>query len=210
MTTRAQLRTSLRERLEDTSGSPLWSDAALNDFLTGAVREYGVRFPRPATAVTATVAPGAATVALPAAVVEAAIVAVRDGRGRDVPPATERFGSAPADATGLAQGWRVWAGTLRLQRPATGDEAGAWAIDFLSGRELVADDVSAQPIEPGDEPIVIVLAAAQALQRRAIEDTKRGVKTSPVEGPAVRARIEAERLIAARKRRVRGGYLPLA
>ena len=130
MTTRAQLRTSIRERLEDTSGSPLWTDTALNEFLVTAVRIYGTRLPRPATATTAAVTAGATSVTLPAGVVETAIVAVRDGNGRDVPPATERFGPAPADATGLIQAWRVWSGTLRLQRPATGDETGVWAIDL--------------------------------------------------------------------------------
>ena len=209
MTTRAQLRTSIRERLEDTSGSPLWTDTALNEFLVTAVRIYGARLPRPATTATAAVTVGATSVVLPAGVGENAIVAVRDAHGRDVAPATDRFGPAPADASGLVQAWRVWAGTLRLQRPVTGDEAGAWAIDSLSGRELVADDVSPQPIESGDESIVIALAAAQALERRAIEDAKRGAKTSPVDGPAARCRAEAERLIAARKRRVRGGFLVL-
>jgi hypothetical protein len=210
MTTRAQLRTSIRERLEDTSGSPLWTDTALNEFLVTAVRTYGARLPRPATATTAAVAAGATSVALPAGVVETAIVAVRDSSGRDVPPATERFGPAPADASGLTQAWRVWAGTLCLQRAASGDDVGAWTIDYLGGRELVAEDVSVQPVEPGDEPIVIALAAAQALQRRAIEDVKRSPKSSQADGPAARLRDEAERLIAARKRRVRASYLPLA
>jgi hypothetical protein len=210
MTTRAQLRISIRERLEDTSGSPLWTDAALNEFLGTALRIYGARLPRPATATTAAVMAGATSITLPAGVVETAIVAVRDGSGRDVPPATERFGPAAADAASLRQAWRVWAGTVRLQRAASGDELGVWAIDYLGGRELVADDVSPQPIESGDEPIVIALAAAQALQRRAIEDIKRSPKSSPADGPAARLRDEAETLIAARKRRVRGGYLPLA
>lgn len=207
MTTRAQLRISIRERLEDTSGSPLWTDTALNEFLVAAVRVYGTRLPRPGTATTGAVTAGATSVALPAGVVETAVVSVRDGNGRDVPPATERFGPAPADAAGLTQAWRVWSGTVRLQRAASGDEVGVWTIDYLGGRELVADDVSSQPIEPGDEPIVIALAAAQALERRAIEDVKRSTKASPADGPASRFRDEAERLIAARKRRVRGGYL---
>src|SRR3954451_4861713 len=114
MTTRAQLRTSIRERLEDTTGSPLWTDAALNEFLVTAMRIYGTRLPRPTTTPTAAVTAGASSISLPAGVVETAIVAVRDGSGRDVPPATERFGPAPADAAGLVQAWRVWAGTLRL------------------------------------------------------------------------------------------------
>ena len=174
MATRAQLRTTLRERLEDTSGTPLWADAALNEFLAAAVRAYGATFPRQATAATAALVAGNTGVALPAGVPERGIVAVRDAHGRDVPKATERQGPAPADATGLMQAWSVWAGTLRLQRPVGGDEVGAWAIDYLGGRELVADDVSQQPIEAGDEPIVVALAGAQAMERRMVEDAKRG------------------------------------
>jgi hypothetical protein len=212
MATRLQLRTTIREHLEDASGSPLWSDAALNEFLAAAVRAYGTSFPRQATAATDPIAAGATSVALPAGLVAlaAGIVAVRDARGRDVPRATERSGPAPADATGLVQTWSSWAGTLRLQRPAGGDEAGSWAIDYLAGRELIADDVSPQPVEAGDEPIVVALAAAQAMKRRLVEDAKRG---APLAGPAAAVaafRDEAERLIAARKRRVRAGFVTLA
>jgi hypothetical protein len=155
MATRAQLRTTLRERLEDTSGTPLWADTALNEFLTAAMRAYGATFPRQAAAATAALVAGNTSVALPTGIPERGIVAVRDAHGRDVPKATERQGPAPADATGLMQAWSVWAGTLRLQRPVGGDEVGAWAIDYLGGRELVGDDVSQQPIEAGDEPIVV-------------------------------------------------------
>src|ERR687893_818248 len=52
MTTRLQLRTTIREILEDTTGAPLWSDAALNEYLAAGMRAYGVRFPRQATAAT--------------------------------------------------------------------------------------------------------------------------------------------------------------
>jgi hypothetical protein len=210
MATRLQLRTTIREYLEDSSGSPLWSDAALNEFLAAAMRAYGTSFPRQATAATDPIAAGATSVVLPVGLVATGIVAVRDARGRDVPRATARSGPAPADATGLVQAWSSWAGTLRLQRPAGGDEAGSWAIDYLAGREFVADDVSPQPVEPGDEPIVVALAAAQAMKRRLVEDAKRG---APLAGPAeavARFRDEAERLIAARKRRVRAGFVTLA
>ena len=176
MTTRLQLRTTIREYLEDlvATGTPLWSDAALNEFLAAAMRAYGARFPRQATATTDPIAAGATSVALPAGLLATGIVAVRDARGRDVPRASQRQGPAPIDATGLIQAWSAWAGTLRLQRPAGGDEVGVWAIDYLAGRELVADDVSQQPVEPGDEPIVVALAAAQAMKRRLVEDAKRG------------------------------------
>src|SRR5215207_9578729 len=210
MATRAQLRTTLRERLEDTSGSPLWSDGALNEYLVGAVRTYGGTFPRQATAATAALVAGTTGVALPAGVPERGIVAVRDAHGRDVPKATERQGPAPADASGLMQAWSVWAGTLRLQRPVGGDEVGAWAIDYLGSRELVADDVTQQPIEAGDEPIVVALAGMQAMERRMVEDAKRRAVVTGVADSAMRFADEASRLIAARKRRVRAGSVTLA
>jgi hypothetical protein len=210
MTTRAELRNTVRERLEDASGSPLWSDAALNDYLATAVRAYGVAFPRPATAATAGLALGVVAVALPAGVFETGIVAVRDSRGRDVPPMSERQGPDPLDATGLVQGWKVWGGQQWLQRPVACDEAGAWAIDYLGGRELAGDDGSQQPIESGDEPIVVALAAAQALERRAIEDAKRGTRASAIDAAAAAFRDEALALMAGRKRRVRSGSLVTA
>jgi hypothetical protein len=124
MTTRLQLKTTIREILEDTTGAPLWSDAALNEFLAAAMCAYGAIFPRQATAPTDPIAAAATSAALPAGVLATGIVAVRDARGRDVPRASQRSGPAPTDATGLIQAWNVWAGTLRLQRPAAGDEVG--------------------------------------------------------------------------------------
>jgi hypothetical protein len=210
MATRAALRGALRERLEDDSATPLWSDAALNEYLANAIRSYGARFPRPATGVTGPLALGATSAPLPQGIADAGVVAVRDARGRDVPRMAERPGPAPDEAAGLPQAWRVWAGTLRLQRPTRGDEAGVWQIDHLAGREPVDDDGSAQPIEAGDEPIVVALAAAQVLERRAVEDAKRGTRTEALEARAAGFRAEAERLTAGRKRRARGGFIPVA
>src|SRR5215210_2002717 len=107
MATRLQLRTTIREYLEDSSGSPLWSDAALNEFLAAAIRAYGTSFRRQATAATDPIAAGAISVARPAGLVATGIVAVRDARGRDVPRASQRQGPAPSDATGLDQDWSV-------------------------------------------------------------------------------------------------------
>lgn len=210
MTTRLQLRATIREYLEDTTGAPLWSDPTLNEFLASAMRVYGARFPRQATAATDPIAAGATSVALPAGLLAARIVAVRDARGRDVPPASQRLGPAPIDATGLLQAWSVWAGTLRLQRPAAGDEVGVWIIDHLTGRELVGDDVSPQPVEPGDEPIVVALAAAQAMKRRLVEDAKRGAPLAGAAEAVATFTAEAERLVTARRRSIRGGFTALA
>ena len=49
MTTRLELRTALRLRLEDSGVAPLWDDATLNEILAAAIRAYGVAVPRQVT-----------------------------------------------------------------------------------------------------------------------------------------------------------------
>jgi len=208
--TRAELRASVRERLEDAGANPLWSDAALDEFLAAAVRVYGASVPRPASTAVSVTGTAVTSVPLPAGVPEAGVVAVRDARGRDIPRGSGLPGPAPADAGGLGQAWRPWAGALRLQRGPRGDELGLWAVDWLAGRELAPDDVSQQPIEAGDEPVVVALAAAQAVERRMVEDAKRGNRTRDLAAAAGRFREEAALLLARRRRRARGGALVLA
>lgn len=45
MTTRAQLITKIRTELDDSSGSPLWSAALLNQFLENAINQFSLDFP---------------------------------------------------------------------------------------------------------------------------------------------------------------------
>jgi hypothetical protein len=45
MTTRLQPGTTIRERLEEATGTPLRSGAALNAYLAATIRAYGTRFP---------------------------------------------------------------------------------------------------------------------------------------------------------------------
>jgi hypothetical protein len=65
-------------------------------------------------------------------------------------------------------------------------------------------------MESGDEPIVVALAAAQAMKRRLVEDAKRGVPLAGSVAVVATLTAEAERLIAGRKRRVRGSFTALA
>jgi len=58
MTTRAELRTALRQRLEDTGAGALWDDATLNEAMGGAIRTYGARFPQEAVVSVAVVVGG--------------------------------------------------------------------------------------------------------------------------------------------------------
>lgn len=211
MTTRLELRTSLRERLEDTGSAPLWSDAALNAWLGEAVRQYGVQVPAQATATTAAVAAGDLAVTLPAGVAAEAIVAVRDAAGATVPRSDGHVpDGVPAQRRRTAQGWSAWGATLRLRRAAAGaDDLGPWSIDYAAGRELTGNDLDPQPIVAGDEPVIVALAAALALGQRAVERGKRGDATAAqaMQASADTARDEAATLLAARRRRPRTGFL---
>jgi hypothetical protein len=211
MTTRAELRTSLRERLEDTGAAPLWSDAALNEFLVQAMREYGVANPLQTTAATVAVLVDALSVVLPANVDPDEIVAVRNPGGATVPRFDDRVsGAARLDGKGVAQGWYAWGTTLRFQRKIAGaDEIGVWSIDYAGGRELVQSDVGAQPIVAGDEPLVVAIAAATSFDRRAAEYGKRGdaVASKEMREIAAAVREEVQRMISARRRRPRSGFL---
>lgn len=211
MTTRLQLRTSLRERLEDTGAAPLWTDAALNDWLGQAVALYGVQVPAQATAATGAITGGATSVALPGGVEAEGVVAVRNVAGETVSRFDDKAtGAAPLDSRGLAQGWVAWGTMLRFRRPIVGSaEIGVWSIDHAGGRVLVADDVTSQPIVVGDEPIIVTLATAMAMDRRAAEYGKRGDDDASKEMRAVAAamRAEADAMIGARRRRPRSGFL---
>jgi hypothetical protein len=210
MPTRAELRTVLRRRLEDAGASPLWDDATLNDALEGAIRRYGARFPREAVA-TVNVTAGATSVPVATAGIEGERIArVRDETGALVPRMSETPGASGngAGAAGLEQSWRWWSGELRLQRPAAA--TGSWTIEYRGPRSVPPDDAATIDVAVGDEEIVLALAAAIALRRRAVEDGKRGAYgrgASPVLVLAERAEVEAERLIGRRKRRATGGWL---
>ena len=203
MVTRAELRSSLRQRLEDTGAGPLWDDTALNDALAGAMRGYGARAPKEATA-TIVVAAGATRIAVAAPVIDPTrIVRVLDGSGVVVERLADGEGLGEGDL-GAAQGWRWWEATLILQRPAT---AGSWQIEYLAPRIVPTDDGSPVDLLPGDEEIVVALAQATALRRRATEDGKRGSRAGGLAALAETARVEAARLLNARRRRARGGWL---
>ena len=160
---------------------------------------------------TSTVTAGDLSITLPAGVTAEAVVAVRNVAGTIVARADDRVaGSSPRQSPGATQGWSAWGGTLRLRRAAAGtDEIGAWSIDSLGGRELAGNDLDPQPVEAGDAAAIVALAAAMALERRAVESGKRGDTTAAREMRAIAdaARNEAATLLAARRRRPRGGFL---
>jgi hypothetical protein len=205
MTTRLDLRTAMRQQLEDTSGTPLWDDATLNDFLDTAMRHYGVRFPREQTTTVAVTA-GELRIPVTPEIEAEQVQRIFDADGVLV-PRQQAFDPHDTPAVVTGQAWRWWNSTLILNQPAAG--AGDWTIEHRAGRSLPDDDTTAADIIPGDEEIVVQLAIAAALRRRAIEDGKRGFgrHDSTVTLAAEHATTRAGQLIAARFRRARGGWL---
>lgn len=209
MSTRLSLRASVRARLEDTGGSPLFADADLNSFLADAVQEYGQHAPLRGLA-TAVVALDATQLSLPAGVPNLGTYRVRDGAGNDVRRQAARYGFGPAESTFTEQSWRENAGVIYLQRKVGSSEAGTWSLDYRRDRVLVADDVTAQPIEPGDEAVIVELVVARVYERRLFEDAKRGVRNSDLRVLVERSRKRADDMMRDGSRRARQGWLDVA
>ena len=204
MTTRLDLRTGARRRLEDAGVNPLWDDASLNDFIADSIRRYGVRFPAERTV---TVVAGTSATSLPVipAIDSIQIVRVTDPHGTVVPrQMREGRDFGPGGAPG-AQEWRWWNQTLLLARPAA---LGDWTIDYLGGRTAPVDDVAAVDLIGGDEEIVVLMTVSTALRRRAVENGKRGDARAAMEMEHAAEDFDglARNLIAGRKRRVRGSW----
>jgi hypothetical protein len=105
------------------------------------------------------------------------------------------------DRDEAGQGWRWWAGEIRLAKPA---RAGSWIVEWHRPRLLPATDADAVPVNSGDEGAVTLIAAGSALRRRAVEEAKRGGRG--VEGLLALAQeweATGERQARARGRNVR-------
>lgn len=201
MTTRADLRTALRLRLEDTGLAPLWDDATLNECIGAAIRAYGVAVPRQVTT-GVTVPAGVKKVITGVTLDPARIARVTDAAGIWVPPWPPWDVQDAAGRRTPGQAWRWWNGDLILAEPAAASGAGIWMVEHWAGRLPPASDGDAGDVLPGDEEIVLGFAQAAALARRAVEDAKRGIRGDTA-ARADLARAAAERLLARRGRRAR-------
>jgi hypothetical protein len=199
MTTRLELRTALRLRLEDCGPTPLWDDATLNESLAAAIRAYGVAAPRQVTT-GVTVPVGATKVATGVALDPNRIARVTDASGIWVPP-WPPWEDRPGQRT-PGQAWRWWAEELILAEPTAPSSAGLWTVEHLTGRTPPATDGEAVDVLSGDEEIVLAYAQAAALARRAVEDAKRGIGADAA-ARAESAREHAEHLLGRRGRRAR-------
>ena len=199
MTTRLTLRTALRVRLEDATATPLWDDASLNQALAEAMGRYGARVSierRLSVAIPA----ATTTIAVATPLSTRQVIRVVDARGEPVPRA---WGQSPRGGDG--QAWRWWGGALVLALPLGSPQT--WTIEHLGPRPLPADDVTAVEVDPGDDDLVVGLAASASLVRRAVEDAKRGLTPQPVAMLAAAIEAESGERLRVRSRRATGGSL---
>ena len=203
MTTRLELRSTLRRRLEDTTVSPLWDDVTLNEALWNSLIRLGVRIPKEATVSVPIVAGQTSIPVMPTLPYER-VLRVFDGDGYLVPESV----SAGDSGIGAKTTWRWWNGSLVLSR-ALGSPA-TWSIEYRATPTMPVDDVSPVDIAIEDEPILVAMAAESVLRIRAVEEMKRMGNSRVPTNMAELAMAEAVRLIQDRKRRVRSGFLQAA
>lgn len=207
MANRAQLRGMLRNRLEDAGPDPLWTDDILNDAIAEAIRRYSTNIPKQKVTGIA-VLPGDQEIEMPESVNALRVVRVFDDRG-NLWPRWDGSGEAPpVPVTRTGETWRVWANALLLGVPAT--RSGLWRLEYLVHREAPVNDIDALDIQPNDEDILIALALAVALSRRAISEGKRYTGKSgvhPLAAAARAAQVDADRMFWTRTQRARGGNL---
>ena len=211
MTTRTQMRTMLRRRLADEGPDPLWEDDFLNDAIAEGIRRYSTHVPRQEVAAVAVQA-GDREVEMPENVNALRVARVFDDQGMlwrrwegsgEPPPVPYGHAGGARDAT-----WRVWANALLLGMPAP--RTGLWRIEHLVHRMEPVDDLAPLDIQPNDEDIVVALALAVALSRRAISEGKRYTGRAgvhPLAAAARSAQSDADRMFWKRTPRARGGSL---
>jgi len=209
MPNRLELRMILRRRLSDTGTNPLWDEDFLNDAITEAVRRYSTPVPRQAVAAISVMA-GDRELAMPESVNAMRVVHVFDDHGvpwrrweqnTDPPPAPTGYAETPAI-------WRAWATAIILGTPAP--RTGLWRLEHYANRADPLDDVTELDVSPGDDDLVLALAFATALHRRAVAEGKRYNGRSGVHPLTVAARTaqaDADRLLWHRFRHVRSGSL---
>jgi len=200
---------TLRRHLSDTGTHPLWDEPFLNDAITEAIRRYSILLPRQAVAAIPVTA-GDREIEVPEDVNAMRVVHVFDDRG----VSWQRWeqGAAPPpvpdSASTGASIWRAWGTTIILGTPAP--RTGLWRIEHRANRIEPGDDLSDLDIQPGDEDIILSLAIATALHRRAVDEGKRYTGRSGVHPLAAAARTaqgDADHLLWHRLRHVRTGTL---
>jgi hypothetical protein len=199
VTTRAALRSLIRQELNDAGGTQLWTDSLINEWIAEAIRLYGRSLPKQASANLTTVADQAAY-ALPADTDRVLRVEYPEGV-----PASPDLGSR-----GICGSYRAFAGNLELNpAPSVSGETIHLAYLARYAEPSVDGDTLATPA--ADDDILLRLVVGRALRWITLDEAKRQRferqrGASAAEAASLYER-EAQDLIHQRKRRVRWATL---
>jgi hypothetical protein len=199
VTTRAALRALIRQELNDASGTQLWTDSLINEWIAEAIRLYGRSLPKEASATMTTVADQAAY-ALPADTDRVLRVEYPEGV-----PWRPDLGSR-----GVCGSYRAFAGNLELSlAPSTSGDTIHLAYLARYAEPSADGDTLATPA--ADDDILTRLVVGRALRWITLDEAKRQRferqrGASAGEAASLYER-EAQELIQQRKRRVRSGAL---
>lgn len=185
MATAEEIRARVRTRLEETSAA-VWTDAELDECVTGALEAYSERFPDEVIT-TAAVPDGATSTAAPTGTRAIQRVILADGT---VVPRRRSPTRATADEE-LA--WELYAGLIHVTQELSAQTLTIWHTAAVTLDTL-----------PGpDEGLIVLGAVAQALEARAIQDYKRGGPITSNDSVISHARDTYERALTRRSRRMR-------
>ncbi|MCC7372179.1 MAG: hypothetical protein IT306_27440 [Chloroflexi bacterium] len=215
MTTRADIRTRVRDELNDTGATKLWSDGLLDRWIGEGIREWSRVAPRDRTWQTISAA-NDPTYLLPNDVLEivrvehpAGLFRARGGlRDGDISPSADLgmlggwTGLKPAQLT-----WEQWAGDLVLI-PAPGATGETIEVRYKGAYTVPADDVSALDLLAEDEDALVSYVCARALGWVATDEAKRQRFERQRGADPVSARLHYQGAFEQRARRRRGGVRP--
>jgi hypothetical protein len=173
MTTRLELRARVRAELNDAGGTPLWSDAALNQWLDEAIREYGEHLPREASVNLTSVA-GQAEYALPVDLDRVLRVEHPDGAFRVA--ARSAGGDVTAvdaiDRSFLTGAYDAWGGQLELH-PAPDASGEAIRVRYLAAYAAPTSDGATLTTPMRDDAVLMWSVCSRALRWIDTDESKR-------------------------------------
>lgn len=175
MATRLDVRTLVRDELNDNGSVKVWSDAILNGFILEAIRDYGREVGNEASATIASVA-NQPNYSLPAGMMQ--VVRVEHPAGYFRVPSPYRAGDeepAPGRMIGLAPGelvYEVWSNTLYLS-PAPAASGENIVVRYVAAYTEPANDATVLNVPDVELPALVYFSCFRALRWIATDESKR-------------------------------------
>lgn len=221
MTTRSGLRTTIRQELNDTGGTPLFSDAQLNEWLNQAVRTYSRELPEEAST-TVTVVADQASYALPARTLRVMRVEQPKDSLRFPISGSRTSLAGPGELIDLERrvigagthGYRVFGGNLILDpTPTTIGADEDVRLEYLRAYAEPAADNDTLATPATDDNVLVHLVCAAALHHVGTDEAKRvryqEARGTPPGPMATSYRERAMSALASRTNRLRSRTLEL-